>query len=149
MVTVRRSSELEQLQEESLQRFNAGDNDWFAANIADGEVIAWGTAPEEIWRGRDSVLSMTVQAIRELNASAGLVEEADPERQIEAYEAGDTGWAVVHSHFRLSDGSTVPTRTLWIYARDEDGWKLVAGGPHVVASNDLIAPGSPLAATTA
>jgi hypothetical protein len=144
MVTVRRSPELEALAEEARQRFRNGDNDWFAATTAHGEVIAYGSAPEEVWRGRDAVLDLTVEHIRTLNESAGLVADENADVETEGYETGDTGWIVTHGHFRLKDGSTVPTRSISVCVRDDDGWKFVLSGVDVVVPNELIAPGSPL-----
>lgn len=145
MVTARRSVELEALAEESRRRFRAGDNEWFAAHTAHGEVIAFGSAPEEIWRGRDAVLGLTIEHIRAMNESAGLVEEASSEAETEGYEAGDTGWIVSHGHFRLTDGSTVPTRAISLCVRDDGEWRFVLSGVGVVVPNELVAPGSPLA----
>jgi hypothetical protein len=144
MIEVKRSVELEQHVREVQEAVRAGDDQWFADHTAEGgEILFYGTAPDEEWRGRDAVLSLTVGESRAQMDAANISEQEDP--TVECFEAGDTGWTVLHGHFNLADGSVVPVRAVTIYVRDGDMWKRVFGAVHVLASNDLLTPGSPLA----
>ena len=148
MVEVKRSEELEARVAESRKAVETGDDTWFADHTADaGDVLFYGTAPGEEWRGRDAVLSLTTGQGRALNEQAGVVEDSDP--TVECFEAGDAGWVVVHGQFELPDGSQVPTRSVTFLVRDGDTWKRVFGAAHVLVPNELLVPGSPLAAQPA
>jgi ketosteroid isomerase-like protein len=137
---VRRSPELEELTRQARAAVKAGDHDWIARHTADGEVIMFGTAPAEYWRGREQVLEQTRQ-MSTMNDDAGVTPEFD---EVEAYEAGDAGWAVSTGRFRLTDGSSVPFRGIMVAAREDGEWKVGVRGVSVVVSNDLLAPGSPV-----
>lgn len=145
MIEVKRSAALlEERARELPKAIERGDDAWFADRTADaGEILVYGTAPGEEWRGREAVLSLTLAETRALNEAAGVSEGDQP--RIECFEAGDTGWVVVHSHFKLDDGTVVPTRGVSILVRDDGTWKRVFGAVHVLVENDLIVPGSPLA----
>lgn len=144
MIEVRGSAELEQIVRESVAAIKAGDDEWFAAHMADGgDVLFYGSAPGEEWRGRDAVLGLTSREIRAWMEESDVAEEEDP--AFECFEAGDTGWIVVHGNFILSDGSKVPTRGVTVMTRDAGDWKRVFAAVHVLAPNELLAPGSPLA----
>jgi len=144
MVEVKRSSDLEARVRESREAVRAGDDQWFADHTAeDGEILFYGTAPGEEWRGRDAVLSLTVAEGRAMNEAAGISESENPD--FECFEAGDTGWTVAHGHFKLADGSVVPVRSVTVLVRDEGTWKRVFGAVHVLVPNELLTPGSPLA----
>jgi hypothetical protein len=145
MIEIRRSPELEERVRESRSAMERGDDGWFAEHTAEaGDVLFYGSAPDEEFRGRDAVLSLTIAEARAMNEAAGVSEDEDP--QVECFEAGDAGWVVVHGHFKLANGSTVPTRSVTVLVRDGATWKRVFGAVHVVVSNDLLVPGSPLAA---
>ena len=143
-MNVKRSPELELLAEEAHRRELAGDDAWFAARTADGEVMAMGSAIEEVFRGRDAVLGMTLDRVREELEEAGLQFGADVPREVEAYETGDTGWIVTTSSFVLDDGSTIPTRSVSLLVREDGEWKWVLGSVHVVVPNELLTSDSPL-----
>jgi hypothetical protein len=149
MVTVRRSAELEEFAREGRRRFIAGDETWFSGTTAHGEVTSFGTAPGEEARGRDAVLALTVNQIRELNEAGGLAladtEEID-DGAVEAYEAGDAGWIVTLDRFVLDDGSWVANRVVSVVVRDHDDgeWRSVLTSSQLLVANDLLAPGSPL-----
>ena len=149
MITITRSPELEAFAREARERFGAGDEAWFERTTAHGEVTSFGTAPEEQSRGRDAVLGLTLEQVREMNAAEGLALD-DPndinEDVVEAYEAGDAGWVVTHGRFTLEDGSSAPNRILSIAVRDPDGsgWKTVLTASQLLVPNDLLQPGSPL-----
>jgi ketosteroid isomerase-like protein len=148
MVTVKRSSELEEFAREGRRRFEAADEAWFGRTTAHGEVSSFGTAAEEQSRGRDAVLALTVDQVREMNDAASLdigkTEEA--EDKVEAYEAGDTGWIVTHSRFTFEDGSWAANRVVSVVVRDPDdgGWKSVLTTSQLLVPNEMLAPGSPL-----
>ena len=72
MVTVKRSRELEEFAREGQRRFEAGDEAWFGETTAHGEVRSFGTAADEQSRGRDAVLALTIDQVREMNDAAGL-----------------------------------------------------------------------------
>jgi hypothetical protein len=144
MLEVRRSVELEEQVRESREAVRSGNDQWFADHTAEGgEILFYGTDPGEEWRGRDAVLSLTLAESRALMDTAGISEEEDP--IVECFETGDTGWVVTHGRFKLADGSAVPVRGVAILVRDEGTWKRVFGAVHVLVSNDLLTPGSPLA----
>ena len=72
-----------------------------------GEVSSFGTAPDEQSRGRDEVLALTMEQVREMNEAAGLdvaAPEEGEEDVVEAYQAGDVGWIVTHGRFTFEDG---------------------------------------------
>ena len=144
---VKRSAELERLAAEARQKGIEGDDAWFEARLADGDVISIGTAPDEIWRGRDEVLSLNTARVKAMNEEAGIEDfaTAQPAADVEAYEIGDTGVIVTSTSFVLNDGSTVPFRAITVLSRVNGEWKYVLGASHVVADNELINPGSPLA----
>lgn len=149
MVTVKRSEELEEFAREGRRRFEAGDQAWFGETTAHGEVTSFGTAAEEQSRGREAVLALTTEQIREMNESAGLdMSDADAadEDVFEAYEAGDTGWVVTHGRFTFEDGSWVANRVVNVVVRDPDdgGWKSVLTTSQLLVPNELLLPDSPL-----
>jgi hypothetical protein len=149
MLTVKRSAELEEFAREGRRRFEAGDGAWFEQTTAHGEVSSFGTAAEEQSRGRDEVLALTREQIREMNEAVGLEigepSEAD-EDVFEAYQAGDAGWIVTHSRFTFEDGSWVANRVVNLVVRDPDdgGWKWVLTSSQLLVPNELLEPGSPL-----
>jgi hypothetical protein len=149
MVTIRRSPELEEFAREARRRFIAGDDVWFEQTTAHGEVSSFGTAPDEESRGREAVLALTIDQIKEMDAAAGLsladVEEPDADA-VEAYEAGDAGWIVTHERFTLDDGSWAANRIVTVAVRDRDGgsWKTVLTASQILVPNELLLPGSPL-----
>jgi hypothetical protein len=151
MLTVTRSRELEEFAREGRRRFEAGDSAWFAETTASGEVSSFGTAPEEQSRGRDDVLALTVDQIREMNQAAGLAIAASDDRGgeedlIEAYQAGDAGWIVTHGRFTFDDGSWVANRIVSVLVCDPDdgGWKTVLTTSQLLIPNELLNDGSPL-----
>jgi hypothetical protein len=149
MVTIRRSEDLEEFARESRRRFMAGDGAWFDQTTAYGEVTSFGTAPGEEARGRDAVLGLTVDQIRELSEAGGLALAETGEIDdgaVEAYEAGDAGWMVTLDKFVLDDGSWVANRVVSLVVRDPDGggWRGVLTASQLLVPNELLAPGSPL-----
>jgi len=149
MVTVERSQELEEFAREGRRRFEAGDEGWFAETTAHGEVGSFGTAAEEQSRGRDAVLALTTEQVREMNDAAGLdisgPGEADDD-VVEAYRAGDVGWIVTHGRFTFEDGSWVANRVVSVVVRDpsDGGWKSVLTTSQLLVPNELLLPDSPL-----
>lgn len=151
MIEVTRSPELEDYAREGRRRFEAGDSAWFEETTAFGDVSSFGTAPEEQARGRDIVLALTVDQIREMNEAAGLAIAATDDRQededvIEAYQAGDAGWIVTHGRFTFEDGSWVANRVVNVVVRDPEdgGWKSVLTTSQLLVPNELLEDGSPL-----
>jgi hypothetical protein len=148
MITVKRSVELEELGREGRRRFEAGDAAWFEQTTAHGEVSSFGTAAEEQSRGREAVLALTIEQIREMNEAAGVAigDEADAEDMFEAYEAGDVGWIVTHGRFTFEDGSSVANRIVNVLVRDPEdgGWKWALTTSQLLVPNELLEPGSPL-----
>lgn len=151
MLTVTRAPELEEFAREGRRRFEAGDSAWFEQTTATGEVSSFGTAPEEQSRGRDAVLALTVDQIREMNQTAGLAiaasdDGAGEDDLIEAYQAGDAGWIVTHGRFTFDDGSWVANRIVSVVVRDPDdgGWKSVLTTSQLLVPNALLDDGSPL-----
>lgn len=150
MVTVKRSAELEQFAREGRRRFEAGDHAWFEQTTAHGEVSSFGTAPDEQSRGRDAVLALTTEQIREMNEASGLTIVADDGTEtddvVEAYEAGDAGWIVTHGRFTFEDGSWVANRVVTVAVRDRESgeWKSVLTASQLLVPNDQLLPGSPL-----
>ena len=149
MVSVDRSAELEEFAREGRRRFGAGDGAWFEQTTAHGQVSSFGTAPEEQSRGREDVLALTMDLVREMNEAAGLdITPPDEEDQdlVEAYRAGDAGWIVTHGRFTFEDGSWVANRVVNIVVRDPDGggWKSVLTASQLLVPNELLQPGSPL-----
>lgn len=145
---IKRSPELESFAREARRRSLAGDANWFEQTTAHGEVTGFGTAPDEVARGRDAVLGITLEQVREMNAAAGL-EMADAgetdEDVFEAYEAGDAGWIVTHGRFTMDDGTWAPNRIVTVAVRDpEAGWQTVLTASQLLVPNDLLRPGSPL-----
>jgi hypothetical protein len=150
MITADRSQELEEFAREGRRRFEAGDTAWFGQTTANGEVSSFGTAPEEESRGRDAVLALTMEQIREMNEAAGLdisgPEDGGEEDVVEAYQAGDAGWIVTHGRFTFEDGSWTANRVVSVVVRDPEdgGWKSVLTASQLLVPNDLLSPGSPL-----
>jgi hypothetical protein len=151
MIKVTRSPELEEYAREGRRRFEAADSAWFAQATAFGDVSSFGTAPEEQARGRDDVLALTTEQIREMNEASGLAITAtddgqDDEDVVEAYEAGDAGWIVTHGRFTFEDGTWVANRVVNVVVRDPEdgGWKSVLTTSQIVVPNELLADGSPL-----
>lgn len=151
MIKVTRSPELEEFAREGRRRFEAADGAWFEQTTAHGEVSSFGTAPEEQSRGRDAVLALTTDQIREMNEAAGLAIVAtdtgeDDDEVIEAYQAGDAGWIVTHGRFTFDDGSWVANRIVSVVVRDPDDgkWKSVLTTSQLLVPNELLNDGSPL-----
>lgn len=151
MIKVTRSPELEEFAREGRRRFEAADTAWFEQTTAYGEVSSFGTAAEEQSRGRDGVLALTTDQIREMNEAAGLAITApddghDDDEVIEAYRAGDAGWIITHGRFTFEDGSWVANRVVNIVIRDPDdgGWKSVLTSSQLLVPNELLTDGSPL-----
>jgi hypothetical protein len=146
MVTVEPSPELLELAERSRQAFREGDDAWFTQALGDGEVANYGSAPGEVWRGREQLLAQTLAEFRRINEEVGIdADYEDPERHVEAFEAGDTGWIVTHSVFRFTDGSEVPVRSIVVLSRDENrAWKMVLLSVHGLIPNEVLEPGSPV-----
>lgn len=150
MINVDRSTELEEFAREGRRRFEAGDTAWFEQSTAHGEVSSFGTAAEEQARGRDAVLTLTTDQIREMNETAGLdiatLEDGGEEDVVEAYQAGDVGWVVTHGRFTFEDGSWTANRVVSVVIGDPDDgrWKSVLTASQLLVPNDLLLPGSPL-----
>ncbi len=106
------------------------------------------TSPSEQVRGREAVLALTVDQIREMNDAAGLdiTEDAAEEDLLEAYQAGDVGWIVTHGRFTFEDGSYVANRVVNVVVRDPDDcrWKSVLTTSQLLVPNELLLPDSPL-----
>ena len=106
-------------------------------------------AAEEQSRGRDAVLALTMEQVREMNDAAGLdisgPGEADDD-VVEAYRAGDVGWIVTHGRFTFEDGSWVANRVVSVVVRDpsDGGWKSVLTTSQLLVPNELLLPDSPL-----
>lgn len=151
MVSVEPSPELLELAERSRQAFREGDDAWFAETLANGEVANYGSAPGEVWRGREQLLAQTIAEFRRINEEVGIdADYEDPEQRVEAFEAGDAGWIVTHSAFRFTDGSKVPVRSITVLARDENrAWKMVLLSVHGLIPNEALEPGSPVLAALA
>lgn len=144
MIEVKRSPSLEASARESRAAYERGDDSWYADHTAEsGELLFYGSAPDEEFRGREAILSLTIAESRAMNDAAGI--STDDEPRLECFEAGDTGWIVAHGHFGLADGSSVPTRAVTVLVRDGETWKRVFGSVHVVVPNELLTPGSPIA----
>lgn len=145
MVTAKPSPGLIELSREWRDAFRRGDESFGPEHIGHGEVAMLGSAPEdETFIGRDAVLSVTIARAKEINQEAGLSTDLDPEMQTQAWEAGNTGWVVSHSNWRLADGAIIPVRMISVYTRDEDGsWKAVFSASHVLVPNEAVRPESP------
>jgi hypothetical protein len=141
-MAVRRSTELEEFAAKARKAFEELDNDWLEQHTASGDVLAFGTDPSEVFRGRDAVLGLTVEQIAEINERAGIKAEFD---ETEAYEAKDAGWIVMHGRFVLADGTSIPVRNVIVVIREDGEWKAGMRAVSVVVPNDLLTPGSPLA----
>lgn len=149
MVTVSRSTELEEFAREGRRRFEACDEEWFEQTTAHGLVSSFGTAPDEQSRGRDDVLALTTDQVRELNEAAGLdiaPSNEEDEDLIEAYQAGDAGWIVTHGRFTFEDGSWTANRVINVVVRDPDSgeWRSVFTASQLLVPNELLEPDSPL-----
>jgi hypothetical protein len=149
MITVNRSPELEQFARERRRRIIARDDAWFEQTTAHGEVLSFGTAPDEQLRGRETVLGFTMRQMADLNTDEGLAVADAGEGEgdvVEAYEAGDAGWIVTHDRHTLDDGSWVAHRNVTVVVRDRDGggWKRVLTASQLLVPNELLLPGSPL-----
>jgi SnoaL-like domain len=142
---VRRSTELEEYAKAARKAFEDRDNDWFEKHTASGEVISFGTDPDEMFRGRAAVLALRASDIADLNESAGISFEFD---ETEGYEAGDAGWILTHGRFVLTDGTSIPVRGLTVVVREDGEWKSGVNGISVVVPNELLTPGSPLVAAS-
>lgn len=150
MIMVEPSPELEEFAREARRRFEAGDTAWFERTTAHGEVSSFGTASEEQSRGRDAVIALTTEQIREMNETAGLdiaaPEEGGEDDVVEAYQAGDVGWIVTHGRFTFEDGSWTANRVVSVVVRDPGDceWKSVLTASQLLVPNELLRPGSPL-----
>jgi hypothetical protein len=133
---------------EGRRRFEAGDEAWFGQTTAHGEVSSFGTAADEQSRGREAVLALTIDQVREMSDAAGLdigkTDEAEDE--VEAYEAGDTCLIVTHSRFTFEDGSWAANRVISVVVRDPDdgAWKSVLSASQLLVPNELLQSDSPL-----
>jgi hypothetical protein len=147
MVTVKRSQELVELAEQARRAAEAGDDSFTAETTAHGEVVVLGSAPDEAHIGRDAVLAFTIERGKQLNEAAGLSADFDPETEVQAWEAGSTGWRVTQSSWRLADGTTIPNRTIQVFAKDDDGsWKAVFVAASVLVPNEALSLDSPAVA---
>jgi hypothetical protein len=150
MITVTRSTELEEWAREARRRFEAGDSAWFEETTAYGDVGGFGTAEEERSIGRDEVLALTKSQIDEMHEASGLdmaeAAENPDEDLMEGYQAGDVGWIVTHGRFTFEDGSWTANRIVSVVVRDAEdgGWKSVLTTSQVLVPNELLLPGSPL-----
>jgi len=149
MITVTRSSELEEFAREGRRRFGAGDRAWFEQTTALGEVSSFGTAPDEQSRGREEVLALTMDQIREMNEAAGLAVAAADEREedeVEAYQSGEVGWIVTHGRFTFEDGTWAANRVVSVVVREPESgeWKSVLTASQILVPNELLLSGSPL-----
>jgi hypothetical protein len=148
MVTVKRSSELMERVKRVRQAAAEGDDEWFERSRGDGEVLAFGSAPGEEFRGSEQWPRMA--AARQMNEDAGITDDEVEDERVEAFEAGDAGWIVLHGSFQFADGSRVPTRSISVLARDDDGsWKTVLISTHVLVPNEALQVGSPTLAALA
>jgi hypothetical protein len=145
MVTAKPSPDLIELTRQWSEAFLQGDESFAPQHLGHGEVTMLGSAPEdETFQGRDAVLALTIERAKQINEAAGLTSDPDPELDTQAWEAGDAGWAVTHANWRMADGATIPTRTVSVFARDEDGsWRAVFSAAHVLVHNDALLPESP------
>jgi SnoaL-like domain len=140
---VRRSPDLEALVAEARSAQDRGDDEWFPAHAARGDVVIAGTAPGEIIRGHDTVFSprYSLRAMTEELAAIGVhIENGD----FEAYEAGDAGFAISNGAFAFEDGAHVPTRTVTVFTRADGKWLTIGSFISIVAADELVTKDSPL-----
>jgi hypothetical protein len=112
-------------------------------------VRSFGTAPDEQARGREAVLALTMEQVREMSEAAGLplaAEGGDEDDVLEAYQAGDAGWIVTHGRFTFEGGSWAANRVVSVVVRDPDGggWKSVLTASQFLVPNELLDADSPL-----
>ena len=150
MVTVTRSTELEEWAREARRRFESGDQAWFEQATAHGEVTSFGTAPDEQVRGRDAVLAM-MEGLHDSSGDAGPSPTGEEDDEVlEAYEAGDVGWIISHGRFTYDDGSWAPNRVVNVVVRDSDdgGWKSALVTSQILVPNELLQAGSAIRVPT-
>jgi hypothetical protein len=138
---VRRSPELEALAAEARAAYESGRVlEYYAAHMADGEFVMTGSAADEIWLGKESVLDL-IEGLPDPNATTDVRYELG---EVEGYEAGGAGFHLWHHRYVLEDGSYIPLCGLTVYARDAGGWKMIGRFSAVLVPNELITPGSPI-----
>ena len=138
---IERSSELEQLTQESYDAWDRGDAGWFAAHLSTEDPIMLGSAPDEEMRGSEGIRDATVKA---LEARESWPFKPTDRRIVETRRCGDVGWSLVETKWEFEDGSYVPTRGLTIWHREDDDWKMVLGLVAPALSDDLLHAGSPV-----
>jgi hypothetical protein len=93
----------------------SGDTSTFDEVVSKEEsVLAIGSSAEEWYAGQD--------AARGAYGLEGVL--IDPGR-IDAWENGDTGWAVARPEFSIPDGPTFRLRFTAVFVREDGLWKLI------------------------
>jgi hypothetical protein len=142
-MVLQRDPELEQFaREEGRRAFRDRDVAWLQAHTStDPSVLTVGTDPGEVFRGYDAV----VATMREVFETWPDGAPEPPRPEVEAYRVGDIGWSIAFGTFTMPDGTSFPSRSMTIYQRENDVWKVLHNVFSLGVPNELLVPGSPLA----
>lgn len=99
----------------------------FFAKNASGDITTF----DEVVSSEEAALAIG-SSVREWYAGQGAVREAyglegvliEP-GQVDAWENGDTGWAVARPLFSIPDGPAFRLRFSAVFVRERGGWKLI------------------------
>jgi hypothetical protein len=138
---IERSSELEQLTQESYDAWDRGDMGWFADHLSTQDPIMFGSAPDEEMRGSEAIADATGRALAERESWPF---KPTDRRIVDARQCGDLGWSLIESKWEFDDGTYVPTRGLTIWHREDGQWKMVLGLVAPAFANELLHAGSPV-----
>jgi hypothetical protein len=142
---IERSSELEQLTQESYDAWDRGDAGWFADHLSTQDPIMFGSAPDEEMQGSEAIADATRKALAERESWPF---KPTDRRVVDARQCGDLGWSLIESKWEFDDGTYVPTRGLTIWHREDGTWKMVLGLVAPAFANDLLHAGSPVTQRT-
>lgn len=115
-----RSTELSEIVLSFYQAMEAADEGYVSSFFAHEEgALAIGSDPNEWIAGYDAITRVVGAQFREMKGI-----QIKP-GNVEAYSAGNTGWAADRFGLQFPNGLTLPFRVTMTFHNQADGWKAV------------------------
>lgn len=113
-----------------MSAMEAGDIDAVRGIFSDSEdLVAVGSDPDEWYQGAEEVIGIAGAQWRELALSDMEI------LRLDAFENGETGWAVIETRDTVPGGITSVSRATWIFQLEAGSWKVVHNHTSIPVAN--------------